>query len=352
MGRGGFGRPHLVKKYLDVSFRQKMGSFAPGQSSSNDVDSLDRHTLSHYHRRNPVSFPLTVLDAVGLYLKYLEHERGNSLHTLRAYRNDLDFWVTALTHLKIDTLTSLNHMLEPSTVRSLILPLYQTHQRSSISRRLSTFRTFLRFMKSKNWVVRDIGRVIPSPKSSRKLPNFLNIEEIRELVESPDMAHWLGRRDRALFELMYGAGLRVSEAVAVKWTDLDLEKGWVRVIGKGNKERMIPMGSLACEALKNWKEDSLGEDIVFLNYKRTQLSSRSVARIIARHLTRIASLKSLSPHGIRHSFATHLLAGGADLRTIQEMLGHARLSTTQRYTHVDLGALLDDYRENHPLLKK
>lgn len=173
-----------------------------------------------------------------------------------------------------------------------------------------------------------------------------------ELLEAPDPAHPLGRRDRALLELIYGAGLRVSEAVALDRASVDLTGGWVRVLGKGMRTRNVPFGPPAGEALSLYLKTRLDlapHSPLFTNYRGTRLTSRSVARIVAKQLVRVSSSKTLSPHGLRHSFATHLLAKGADLRVIQELLGHSRLSTTQRYTHVDLGTLLKDYADTHPL---
>jgi integrase/recombinase XerC len=184
------------------------------------------------------------------------------------------------------------------------------------------------------------------------LPKFLKIEEADELVGAPDSTTRLGRRDRALFETLYGCGLRVSEAVGLNVGDVDLGAGWVKVMGKGSKERQVPLGPQARQAIEDCLADRVrieGTDPLFVNFRGSRLTARSVARILTKHLIRIASSKSLSPHGLRHSFATHLLAKGADLRTIQEMLGHARLSTTQRYTHVDLGALVEEYQATHPL---
>jgi integrase/recombinase XerC len=205
-------------------------------------------------------------------------------------------------------------------------------------------------------VDRDIGILIPTPKTKKTLPQFLKIEEAIELVESPDLTRKLGRRDRALFEILYGSGLRVSEAVSLNIGDLELSRGWLTVMGKGSKERTVPFGKPARVALQAYLADrdvspgsSDGELPLFVNCYGTRLTARSVGRILNKHLVRIASAKSLSPHGLRHSFATHLLTAGADLRTIQELLGHSRLATTQRYTHVDLGALLDEYRGAHPL---
>jgi integrase/recombinase XerC len=201
-----------------------------------------------------------------------------------------------------------------------------------------------------------MGILIPTPKLKRRLPRFLKIEEVLELIHAPDISTQLGRRDRALFEILYGCGLRVGEVVALNLEHIDLSSKWVRVMGKGSKERMVPFGNPALEALNLYLQDrncaSNGSEPLFVNFLGTRLSARSVGRILNKHLVRLASAKSLSPHGLRHSFATHLLAAGADLRTIQEMLGHSRLSTTQRYTHVDLGTLVDAYRDSHPLNRK
>jgi integrase/recombinase XerC len=217
----------------------------------------------------------------------------------------------------------------------------------------------LKYFRNRSWITRDVGQWVPSPRQEKKLPRFFKIEEIEELLEAPDTTTLSGLRDRAILELLYGSGLRVSEGVGLSIGDLDLTRGWATVFGKGSKERQAPLGPPSIQALQAYWErrKSQGEELkpsspVFVNYQGGRLTSRSVARIVNRHLVRIASAKSLSPHGLRHSFATHLLAAGADLRTIQELLGHARLSTTQRYTHVDLGALLDEYRTAHPLHAK
>jgi integrase/recombinase XerC len=190
---------------------------------------------------------------------------------------------------------------------------------------------------------------------NKSLPRFFKIEEMQELIEAPDTATVLGRRDRAIFEIIYGSGLRVSECVGLNVGDVDLHSGWVKVLGKGNKERTVPFGTPAKKAIEDSLSDRSAREAVaplFVNFRGSRLTARSVARILTKHLIRMAAARSISPHGLRHSFATHLLAAGADLRTIQELLGHARLSTTQRYTHVDLGALLDEYRDSHPLAKR
>lgn len=293
-------------------------------------------------------------EAIGTFLHHLATQRSASVHTVRAYQSDLEHWAS---HLKaqagITELGQLEERLEPREVRAYLAGLHDDHERTSICRRLSAIRSFLRFARGREWLSRDIGRLVPSPKAKRTLPRFLKVEEALELVTAPDLATRLGRRDRALFEVLYGCGLRVSEAVGLNVADVQLEQGWVRVIGKGDKERAVPFGSPARAALEAYLADLSGKPEatapLFVNFRGTRLSSRSVARILVKHLVRIAASKTLSPHGLRHSFATHLLAAGADLRTIQELLGHSRLSTTQRYTHVDLGALMDEYRTAHPL---
>jgi len=262
----------------------------------------------------------------------------------------------------MESLAELAERLEPIHLRSYLATLHESHAKTSLCRRLSAIRAFLRYSRSEGWIRRDVGSLVPSPKTQRPLPKFFKIEEIEDLLMAPDPATQLGKRDRAIFELMYGCGLRVSEAVGLDVEDVDLESRWLKTLGKGSKERTVPFGPPAQAAVRDYLDawppgppepDTNGElrRPLFRNFRNSRLTSRSVARILNRHLVRIASSKSLSPHGLRHSFATHLLAAGADLRTIQEMLGHARISTTQRYTHVDLGTLVDEYRDAHPLNK-
>ncbi len=298
--------------------------------------------------------------AVQIFSDYLSLERLSSPHTTRAYQSDLLQWADLLSKKRgISTLEALDAQWSPELTRSYLAELYDTHERSSLSRKLSAIRSFLRFLKKRGLTQKAVPLGISGPKLKPALPHFLKIEEARELIESPDSSTRLGRRDRALFELLYGSGLRVSEAVGLNWVGLDLEKNWVLVLGKGSKERQVPLSACARQALLGYREaeSSLGallgpEDPVFRNFRGSRLSARSVARILRKHLVRIALARDLSPHGLRHSFATHLLAAGADLRSIQEMLGHTLLSTTQRYTHVDLGTLFDDYRSNHPLNRR
>jgi integrase/recombinase XerC len=298
-----------------------------------------------------MQIPSSVESAIHEFIEYLGVQKRSSAETVRAYSSDLHQWNRDLKLRGIAGLTELSVQLDPKHLRAYLADLYGSHEKSSICRKLSAIRSFLKFLRNRKWVDRDIGVLIPTPKTKKTLPQFLKVEEAIELIEAPDLTSRLGRRDRALFEVLYGSGLRVSEAVSLNIEDLDLEKGWLTVMGKGSKERTVPFGKPAQSAVQEYLADRGAEKTgaLFVNFRGQRLTSRSVGRILNKHLVRIASSKSLSPHGLRHSFATHLLAAGADLRTIQELLGHSRLSTTQRYTHVDLGALLDEYRGAHPL---
>lgn len=298
----------------------------------------------------------SVQGAVLQFLAYLEAHRRVSPHTLRAYRSDLFQWSERITAAGIVSLCDLDSKLSVSVLRGYLASLYESHERSSICRKISAVRSFLSYLRRSGQIQKDVGQWVASPKNSKKLPRFLKIEEAIELVQAPDPTTFLGKRDRAIFELMYSSGLRVAEAVGLDRSHLDLQQGWVLVLGKGNKERKIPMGPAAVAAIREYlmelESRGIFESALFLNFKGTRLTTRSIARILSKHLVRLGIAQNISPHGLRHSFATHLLAAGADLRTIQELLGHARLSTTQRYTQVDLGVLLDDYRVAHPLQRK
>lgn len=323
---------------------------------------MKKHAAPKRPSRSNVENDGSLVAALERYLRFLDHERKLSGETLRAYRQDLEHFIAAL---GIDQANDLADELTPSRLRSYLATLVGSHERSSIARRLSAIRGWLRALKREGFLKREIGILVPSPKVKAPLPQFFRIDEIEELLKAPDSSTPFGKRDIALFELMYGAGLRVSEVVGVDLGDIDLDNRWVRVMGKGSYERTAPFGPQAANAIREWidacdelqlAQVSSGERRqarpLFLNRHGTRLSARSVARILNRHLIRIAASRMISPHGLRHSFATHILAAGADLRTIQELLGHARLSTTQRYTHLDMGTLFDHYRDSHPLAKK
>jgi integrase/recombinase XerC len=297
--------------------------------------------------------PVRLVEAIQKYLEVLEIQRKLSPNTLRAYASDLEEWSAAMGELGLGDLVAFDRGLKPLHLRSYLAKKIATHEKTSLCRKLSAIRSFLKYARSEAWLSRDVGSLVPSPKIDRHLPEFLRIDEARELIEAPDTSTLLGRRDRAIFELIYGSGLRVSEAVSLDVSGVELKSGWVKVVGKGSKERTIPVTPAAMSAIEAMLGDrpSGFREPLFMNFRGGRLTARSIARILAKHLVRIAASRAISPHGLRHSFATHLLAAGADLRGIQELLGHAQLSTTQRYTHVDLGGMVDEYRAAHPLVK-
>ena len=297
------------------------------------------------------------------FIAFGRNEKNWSEETLRAYESDLmqfcgflqsEFELSNENDLK--TLSSLHF-------RGFASLLLKEKENTSVARKMSTLRTFFKYLKRKNQVDKNWLALIPSPKTKKKLPNFLKIEEVLELMRAPDISTWTGKRDKALLELLYGCGLRVSEVAELTRSQLLQRRGWVNVMGKGRKERFVPMTEISTESLNQYFEarpEVSDSELVFINVRGTRLTSRSIARIIARQLLRAAELspewveanRKISPHALRHSFATHLLSAGADLRSIQELLGHSRLSTTQRYTHLNLGELQDAYLLAHPLSKK
>ena len=297
------------------------------------------------------------------FLEFGVNEKNWSPETLRAYENDL---IQFETHLKgefqIETdedLTKLNS----AHFRSFAGMLMKNAETSSVARKMSTLRSFFRYLKRKGVVEKSWLALIPSPKLEQKLPDFLKIEEVFELMKAPDQTGWIGTRDRALFEILYGSGLRVSEVESLRKSSFEFKPGWIRVEGKGRKERLVPLTDSASDALSEYlkvRPEPKEPDLIFIGYRGTPLTARSIARILARNMMRAALLspqwidenRHVSPHALRHSFATHLLSAGADLRSIQELLGHSRLSTTQRYTHLNLGEIQDAYLLAHPLSKK
>ncbi|MBS1959461.1 MAG: tyrosine recombinase XerC [Bdellovibrionales bacterium] len=309
----------------------------------------------------------SVQDWITAFIDFGRDEKGWSEDTLRSYESDLGQFAGHLARefqfKKAADFTKLTAL----HFRGFTADLLEKNKSVSVARKMSTLRTFYRFLKRKKMIDRHWLDFIPSPKVEKKLPNFLKIEEVLELVKAPDTSTWMGKRDRALLELMYGCGLRVSEVSELDRAGLKARKEWVKVVGKGSKERWVPLTEVATDAISQylaaipWPNEELPDvDAVFLNCHGTRLTSRSIARIIARQILRAAQLspewveanRKVSPHALRHSFATHLLSAGADLRSIQELLGHSRLSTTQRYTHLNLGELADAYRSAHPLSKK
>lgn len=297
------------------------------------------------------------------FLEYLELERNCSEHTVRAYGRDLAAFAGfraagGANDLALDDIDQL-------LVRSFVASLNRRRlARRTQGRHLSALRGLFRYACVMDRMQSNPAESVPTPKIEKTLPRHLRPAEIEALLEAPaGRAGPLGARDRALLELLYASGLRVGELVGLNWRDIDLGARVLRVVGKGDRERMTPFGEPAERALRRWlaawedlfRQPGAGQDQllepVFLNHTGGRLSARSVRRIIDRYVKETALAAGAHPHALRHSFATHLLESGADLRSIQELLGHASLSTTQRYMHVDTGRLLKVYRESHPRAK-
>jgi len=279
--------------------------------------------------------------------RFLKYERNYSLHTIRAYMNDLtefeDFLIDASTEIekvnsKIINLYSLN--------------LYTKNSKSTVSRKLTTLRSFFNFMVRRGNLKQNPAKLIPLPKKEKVLPVFLSVDEVFKLIDSIDQEGILPLRDLAIIELLYSSGLRVSELTNIKVLDIDHRENFVKVSGKGNKERIVPFGSNAREVILQYLRRRIElkpkDDFLFLNNRGSGLTTRSIVRIVKKYGLLSGISKKISPHALRHTFATHLLGGGADLRSIQELLGHSSLSTTQRYTHTSIEQIMKIYDKTHP----
>ena len=286
---------------------------------------------------------------------YINVERNLSLHTRRNYISDLkqfnDFLKREHPKIKYEA-------IDNTIIRSYLGFLYKKNRKSSVARKLATLRTFFKFLLRAGILKKNPASLVSTPRLEKHVPSFLSIDETFILLEMPDVTTFAGLRDKAIMELLYSSGLRVSELVETNENDIDLNLGIIKVMGKGKKERIVPIGSKAIEVLNNYLQS--GERRrrlsptsplnlpVFLNQRGGRLTARSVARIINRYIEQCGLLKNISPHSLRHTFATHMLDAGADLRAIQELLGHVSLSTTQKYTHVSIDKLMEVYDKAHP----
>lgn len=281
-----------------------------------------------------------------------------SPHTVRAYAGDLEAFVVFLSETWFERPPEAldARAVDGLAIRSFVASRHRAGLgKSSQGRTLSALRTFFRFACREGVLERNPAAGVRTPKAEQRLPRHLRPGEIECLLEAPEGDGLLALRDRAILELLYATGLRVGELVGLDWPDLDLADRVLRVVGKGGKERMLPFGRPAASALGTWSavwpglraEDGDGEP-VFLNHRGGRLSARSVRRRLDRHVTTAALAAGVHPHTLRHTFATHLLEQGADLRSIQELLGHSSLATTQKYTHLDVDRLLSVYRQSHP----
>jgi integrase/recombinase XerD len=305
------------------------------------------------HPRVEARFEHLVLD----FLAYLEFERGLSRNTLEAYRGDLLQFGRLLAERHVSALEA-----TPADVADFLTQLatgdseHRPASPATIHRKSACLRSFYRHLRREGLRDSDPTATLSPPRRSRKLPQVLTRGEVEKLLSQPRGTDAQALRDRALLELMYASGLRASEAIGLELGDVDLDEGVLNARGKGSKERIVPIGEIAMQALQNyggeqrtrWRMTCKGETPVFLNNRGERITTRSVARIVEKHLKLAGIPVKMGPHGLRHSFATHLLNSGADLRVIQELLGHASLSTTQKYTHLNLDALTSVYDKAHP----
>jgi integrase/recombinase XerC len=285
-------------------------------------------------------------DAITSFLEYLAVEKGASPHTLRGYRADLVDLAAALGRDGIDTPAA----VDVRALRGWLAALHRRKlARSSIARKLASARSWLRFLVRRGVIPHNPARAVRSPQPARRLPSFLPVDESKELLDRAPGPSESGRRDHALLELLYATGIRVAECCGLDCADVDRGRGTVRVLGKGDQERIVPVGEAALAALDGYLAVAgRSSGPLFTNARGGRLTPRSVRRIVARR-TRAAGLgRRVTPHTLRHTFATHMLGQGADLRLIQELLGHRRLSTTQRYTHVSPEHLMKVYDAAHP----
>ena len=286
----------------------------------------------------------------------LEHEKGFSEHTLRAYHKDLLQFDNFLKAEKRSSLESINHLL---LRRFLAVLRSKNYSKTTIARKLASIRSFFKFLIREGELVSNPFEMLRTPKQDKKLPHFLSITEVDVLLKTPDSSTVMGLRDMAIMETLYSTGIRVSELVGLDEGSIDFIAGMIKVQGKGKKERLVPIGSPATKAINKYidsksmskkkEEKSVSRsEPLFLNKYGGRLTARSVARSLDKYL-KVSGINLLtSPHTFRHSFATHLLDKGADLRSVQEMLGHSSLSTTQVYTHITTERLKNVYDKAHP----
>ncbi|NOZ12671.1 MAG: tyrosine recombinase XerC [Acidobacteria bacterium] len=291
------------------------------------------------------------------FLQYLKEQKNYSPHTIRNYRIDLEQYAEFIAAFELDFLKP-----ERGDIRMFLGELKQRHlKKTSIARKLAALKSFYRFLKQNHITDKNPAALISSPKPDKPLPKFLTIVEMDKLFELIETDTILGIRNRTVVELFYATGMRISELVSIKMKQLDIDNQIIRVLGKGKKERIVPFGTPAGKWLRKYiaerrdflmEKGNLAEEHLFINKDGTGISARGIRGIVDRFLYLAADRHGLSPHALRHTFATHLLDSGADLRAIQELLGHSSLATTERYTHISHDKLLKIYRNAHPHQKK
>lgn len=296
------------------------------------------------------------------FIEYLKKQKAYSPYTIKNYQIDL---LQFLEFLGPDEKYENSFVSETGTavinsqvIRQYIGSLYGQFRRTTIARKLSAIRSFFHYLEKKGMISGNPAADVSTPKLEKFIPNYLPVDDVFRLLERPKRNKPLGLRDLAILEVLYSCGIRVSELVGLNISSINFDERLVSVIGKGDKERIVPIGRVALSAVQNYLEATqalrrkIGEDSavgpLFINFRGGRLTERSVGRILKRYAGEIGLGNEISPHSLRHTFATHLLDGGADLRSVQELLGHVSLSTTQKYTHVSLDRLMEVYDKAHP----
>jgi tyrosine recombinase XerC len=285
------------------------------------------------------------------FMAYLKHEKNASPHTIANYKSDL-LQLAQFLENKIWDLKDIDNIV----LREFLAVLYSRgEKKSTVGRKLAAVRSFFQFCVKRHWLIDNPAKMVSTPKQEKTVPTFLSEEEMKAFLDLPHTAKPLDKRDKAMLELLYATGIRVSELVGIGLEDVKFSERLIRIRGKGKKERLVPFGRMAEMSLRSYlrvrakiNKGRVEESPLFLNYRGQKLSSRSVERTVDKYIQRSALRRKISPHSLRHSFASHLLSRGADLRVIQELLGHESLATTQKYTHLDLKHLLEVYRKSHP----
>ncbi len=289
---------------------------------------------------------------------YLLHEKGVSPHTHKNYMVDLTQFFTFMGVRfpgVMDKDASYLTKVDANVVRDYLGRMVKDHSPSSMARKLASLRTFFQYCLRKGVVNYNPAKEVATPKVPKKVPKFLTVDEVFALLDAPCGDEALGSRDKAIIELLYASGIRVGELVELNLDNVDLDEKTVRVLGKGRKERIVPMGEKASKSIRSYVElrpaltpDSAKQEALFVNRRGGRLTARSIERMLNKYIKVCGLQKKVTPHILRHTFATHLLGSGADMRGIQELLGHASLSTTQKYTHVSVEGLMETYDKSHP----
>jgi len=300
---------------------------------------------------------------VGTFIEFLSAEKGYSDNTCRAYERDLNEFLFYLDEMRKSGRRTVSEKKEFAAdhvdslmIRGFLGKLHQKNKKSTISRKLSSLRSFFKYLMRHGVIAENPADLIMTPKQEKPIPSYLTVDEMFRLLDAIHTDTLHGLRSRAVFETLYSCGLRVSELAGLNVLDVDFNERLVRVVGKGNKERVVPIGKKALSAIMKYRKrlkqhSGIGWDEngpLILNQRNGRLSTRSIARILARLVESCGLASPVSPHALRHTFATHMLDAGADLRVVQELLGHKSLSTTQKYTHVSIDRLMETYDRAHP----